>query len=223
MAAREHPEFVYFTVGPALFRLPSSEYQAGRAQSMIAQKFSGGGYWIELPVHSAEAPTEIAPDAAELAQRDQMADQPDAAYDTIDAPLKYAHGSAAINPEWESYDQERQQEAAQEPSGVAPQMDTQELISAGIRVDVPFELPPSGSGIEYDDGPPGDIPDSWHGPALFERGNAAWSRHVQNDHDSAAGAHAQSTDGEEPVEAEKPEKHAVEPDSTETTEKPPAG
>lgn len=73
-----------------------------------------------------------------------------------------------------------------DPGMVQPGMSTEEILASGARVVVPFELPPTGEGMQYDDGPEGTVP-----PDLFARGNAAFSRGLQGDDDSAAGPGAQ--------------------------------
>jgi hypothetical protein len=82
---------------------------------------------------------------------------------------------------------------------------THQLITQGVRIDVPNELPPSGSGMNYADdsfgpGTPDRTPDE-----IAARGKATWSRVIADDWDSAAGP------GAAPDEAEQGADQAVKP------------
>lgn len=87
-----------------------------------------------------------------------------------------------------------------DPGLIQPGMSTEEIMAAGVRVEVPFELPPTGTGMEYDGGPPGEpLP-----PDFFEKGNAAWQRIVAGNDDSAAGAAANEPDDAPPPAPDAP-------------------
>jgi len=200
-------EFEFFEIANELYRLPGDEVPPGRMgveRNLSMQKFSHGGFWMVAVPPRGETPRLVTDSDAELIQRDVMADQPGAIYDPIDAPVKFTGGAQKPTPEWEAFDAERDADADDEGGDeIAPAMDTAELISAGVRVDVPFETAGAGTGLKYDDGPPGDVPETWGRESVFSRGNAAWSRHAAGDEDSAGAAGAQGdaeTDGEAAVE-----------------------
>lgn len=79
---------------------------------------------------------------------------------------------------------------------IKPAMSTEDLLTAGVAVDVPYETPNAGSGLRYFDDSDTEVPPEWQPEALFKNGNEAWTAVAAGNMDSSAAAAAQG-DGPE--------------------------
>jgi hypothetical protein len=84
---------------------------------------------------------------------------------------------------------------------IKPGMSTEDLLSEGIAVDVPFETPNAGSGLRYFDDPDTEAPPEWEPDAIFKNGGEAWTAVAAGNMDSSAAAAAQ---GDGPDDAAAP-------------------
>jgi hypothetical protein len=102
---------------------------------------------------------------------------------------------------------------------IKPGMSTEDLLSEGIAVDVPFETPNAGSGLRYFDDPDTEAPPEWEPDAIFKNGGEAWTAVAAGNMDSSAAAAAQG-DGPDDGTGEAPPDEGQPPQPPAAPEKP---